>query len=107
MGKPFFVYILVCADGAYYTGHTDDIDRRLAEHEEGGWCAFTTARRPIRLVWCEEAQTREEAKEVEYQIKRWQPGQEGGTASGVTTTHSGASARKRFSAPRAVATAPL
>ncbi|WP_246047908.1 GIY-YIG nuclease family protein [Hankyongella ginsenosidimutans] len=31
----FWVYILQCADGSYYTGHTDDLDRRLAEHDNG------------------------------------------------------------------------
>jgi predicted GIY-YIG superfamily endonuclease len=71
MGKPFFVYLLICADGAYYTGHTDDLDRRVAQHQEGGYCAFTSLRRPVQLVWCEETQTRDEAKALELQIKHW------------------------------------
>ena len=71
MGQPFFVYLLICADGAYSTGHTDDLERRLAEHQDGGRCAFTSPRRPVQLVWHQETQTREEARALEAQIKRW------------------------------------
>jgi putative endonuclease len=71
MTKPFFVYMLICADGAYYVGHTDDLDRRVAEHDEGGRCLFTTPRRPVQLVWFTETMTREDAKEIEYQLKSW------------------------------------
>lgn len=71
MGKPFFVYVLRCADGACYVGQTDDLERRIAEHEAGGKCAFTTRRRPVTLAWCQDIPTREEAKAIEAQIKRW------------------------------------
>jgi predicted GIY-YIG superfamily endonuclease len=63
--------MLICADGAYYVGHTDDLDRRVAEHDEGGRCLFTTPRRPVQLVWSTETMTREDAKELEYQLKSW------------------------------------
>ena len=36
VSRPFFTYMLQCADGFYYVGHTDDLEKRLAEHEEGG-----------------------------------------------------------------------
>jgi len=71
VSKPFFAYMLRCADGSYYVGHTDDLQRRLAEHCDGGRCAYTTARRPVRLVWREEFATREEAKAVEFRVKGW------------------------------------
>ena len=71
MGSPFFAYMLRCSDGSYYVGHTDDLARRFAEHCDGGRCAYTTARRPVRLVWSQEFATREEAKEVESRIKGW------------------------------------
>ena len=70
MARPFFVYLLICADGAYYVGHTDDLDRRLFQHGEGQ-CAFTSPRRPLRLAWYEEVQTRAEARALEAQLKRW------------------------------------
>jgi putative endonuclease len=71
MSQPFFVYLLICADGAYYVGHTDDLERRVAEHQAGGFCSFTSPRRPVQLAWHQETQTREEARALEAQIKRW------------------------------------
>ena len=71
MGRPFFAYILRCSDGSFYVGHTDELTRRLGEHETGATCGYTAARRPVALVWCEEFQTREEAKATEAQIKKW------------------------------------
>ncbi|WP_415643152.1 GIY-YIG nuclease family protein [Sphingomonas antarctica] len=67
----FWCYILRCADGRYYTGHTDNLDRRIAEHRTGGFSDFTSRRRPVELVWNEYFQTRYEALEVERRIKPW------------------------------------
>ncbi len=71
MARPFFAYILRCSDRSYYVGHTDELARRLAEHEAGATFGYTAARRPVRLVWFEEFPTREEAKAAEAQIKKW------------------------------------
>ena len=71
MGRPFFVYMLRCADGSYYVGQTDDLDRRIAEHTEGGKCQYTTQRRPVSMLWAQEVPTREEARAIEAQMKRW------------------------------------
>lgn len=71
MGKPFFVYLLHCKDGSYYVGHTDELERRLAEHQAGEGCAYTRKRLPVALVWSSEFATREEAKEMEARIKGW------------------------------------
>ena len=67
----FWCYILRCSDGRYYTGHTDDLDRRIAEHNHGGFCDFTSRRRPVQLVWSEDFPTRLEALEAERRIKPW------------------------------------
>jgi len=67
----FWAYILRCADGKYYTGHTDCLDGRLAQHEAGGFCDFTSQRRPLQLVWSQEFPTRLEALEAEHRIKSW------------------------------------
>jgi len=67
----FWVYILRCSDGRFYTGHTDNLDRRVAEHQTGGYCDFTSRRRPIHLAWSEYFQTRLEALEAEKRIKPW------------------------------------
>jgi len=71
MAKPFFAYMLRCADGSYYVGHSDDLTRRIAEHWEGGRGGYTSKRRPLILVWSQKFSTREEAKAVEAQVKRW------------------------------------
>ncbi|MFO1269072.1 MAG: GIY-YIG nuclease family protein, partial [Rubrivivax sp.] len=59
--KPFFVYMLRCADGSYYVGHTDELERRIAQHRAGEIPGYTHERRPVELVWSQEAATREEA----------------------------------------------
>ena len=71
MSKPFFVYMLRCVDGSFYVGHTDDLDKRIEEHERGGKCLYTSQRRPLRLIWFDEFPTRDEAKAAEIQIKAW------------------------------------
>jgi tRNA/rRNA methyltransferase len=67
----FHAYVLRCADNSYYTGHTDDLDRRIAEHESGVIAGYTHNRRPITLMWSENFSTREEALAAELQIKNW------------------------------------
>jgi putative endonuclease len=71
MSKPFWVYILRCAEGSYYTGHTDDLDLRVAKHQLGEIDGYTSTRRPIELVYAQECATREEALSAELQIKGW------------------------------------
>ncbi|MGE3692425.1 MAG: GIY-YIG nuclease family protein [Novosphingobium sp.] len=63
--------MLRCADGKYYTGHTDDLERRIAQHHHGGHCEFTTPRRPVKLVWAETFSTRVEAIETEVRVGKW------------------------------------
>ncbi len=67
----FWVYLLRCADGRFYTGQTDDLDRRMAQHHAGGFCDFTSRRQPVALVWCESFQTRIKALDAERRIKPW------------------------------------
>ena len=51
---PFWTYILRCADGLFYTGHTEDLEVRLAQHERGHFnTCWTYKRRPVELVWSE------------------------------------------------------
>ena len=70
----FWVYVLRCADGKYYTGHTDDLERRLAEHQSGALPGFTSRRRPVELAWSEYFQTRIEALEAERVVGGWSRG---------------------------------
>ena len=67
----FWVYLLRCADGSYYTGHTDNLEGRLWQHQQGLACDWTRRRRPVELVWCEAAPTRLEAIAFERRVKGW------------------------------------
>ncbi len=68
--RPFFVYLLNCADRSYYCGHTDDIETRMQQHDlsESG---YVSTRKPFNLVWQGEFETREGAIAFEQQIKGW------------------------------------
>ncbi|MEH3102735.1 MAG: GIY-YIG nuclease family protein [Sphingomonas phyllosphaerae] len=67
----FYVYILRCADGSYYTGHTDDLEHRVAEHQSGTIPGYTHDRRPVELMWAQDFPSRIEALERERQVKDW------------------------------------
>ncbi len=65
-----YTYILECADGTYYCGWTNDIDKRLRTHNAGKGGKYTRARLPVRLVHLETFPTKEEAMAREWQIKQ-------------------------------------
>ena len=67
----FYVYMLRCADRAFYVGHTDNLEVRLQGHQDGSFSGFTSSRRPVVLVFSEEFGTRIEALQAERQIKGW------------------------------------
>lgn len=67
----FWVYILRCADNSYYTGHTDELGKRIGEHQNGLCDSYTAKRLPVELVFSQEFSTREEALTAEQQIKGW------------------------------------
>jgi predicted GIY-YIG superfamily endonuclease len=67
----FWVYILECADGSYYVGHTDNLEKRLAEHEQNTFKCYTSYQLPVKLVFCSEFSTRDDAFARERQIKGW------------------------------------
>lgn len=65
-----YTYILRCADGTYYCGWTNNLDRRLKAHNEGKGAKYTRSRRPVALVYYEAFSTKEEAMRREYEIKQ-------------------------------------
>lgn len=64
-----YTYILRCKDETLYTGWTNDIQRRLEAHNAGRGAKYTRARRPVKLVYLESFETKEEAMRREYAIK--------------------------------------
>ena len=67
----FWAYMLHCRGGKFYTGHTDDLERRMAQHQSGLMPGFTQVRHPLELVWSQDFQTRYEALEAEARVKGW------------------------------------
>jgi putative endonuclease len=67
----FYVYILKCDDNSYYVGHTDDIEKRIADHELNTYDCYTSTRLPIEVVYIQTFGTRGEALESERQLKKW------------------------------------
>ena len=71
-GMIYTVYILRCADGTYYTGVTNDLDRRVWEHQSGHDSrAYTFRRRPLKLVFQEHFPDVNQAIAFEKQVKGW------------------------------------
>jgi putative endonuclease len=66
----FWVYILTCSDGSLYTGITNNLEKRLAEHNSGLGSKYTRSRTPVALSYAEGASGRGEALRRENQIKR-------------------------------------
>jgi putative endonuclease len=69
MSKQNCVYILECNDGTLYTGWTNDIDKRLKAHNEGKGAKYTRGRRPLKLVYIENLESKSEALMRENKIK--------------------------------------
>jgi len=67
----FWVYIVRCADGSYYTGHTDNLEQRIAQHHSGEFGGYTATRKPVELVFVQECAAREEVLQAEQQLKGW------------------------------------
>lgn len=70
--KSYFVYILKCSDQSYYTGVTNEVERRVAEHQYGlNLKCYTYKRRPVILKFIEEFNDVKQAITREKQIKGW------------------------------------
>ena len=65
----FYVYILKCQDGTFYTGYTPDIKRRIKLHNAGRAAKYTRDRKPVRLIWCKEYRYFKKAFLEEKRIK--------------------------------------
>ena len=64
-----YTYIVECADGSLYCGWTNDLEKRIADHNDGKGGKYTRSRLPVKLVYFEEFETKEEAMSREWHIK--------------------------------------
>ncbi len=67
----FWAYMLHCRAGKFYVGQTDDLERRITQHQSGLMAGFTSDMQPVELVWAQEFPTRYEAVSAERRIKGW------------------------------------
>lgn len=67
--EPWFLYILQCSDGSFYTGIAKDLQRRFQKHNEGKGARYTRTRRPLTLLYQENCKGRAEALIRECAVK--------------------------------------
>jgi predicted GIY-YIG superfamily endonuclease len=67
--KGWLLYILKCKDGTLYTGITNDLSRRVQQHNEGTASRYTRGRKPVKVIYQEQCRSRSSALKKEYRIK--------------------------------------
>jgi len=67
----WYLYILECKDGSYYTGITKDIPRRIEKHNAGKGARYTRSHRPVKLIYFEEYEIESEVRKRELEVKSW------------------------------------
>ena len=67
--RTWTLYILRCDDGSFYTGMTNDLARRLNQHQDGRASRYTRSRRPVKIVYSESCISRSHALKREWEIK--------------------------------------
>jgi putative endonuclease len=67
---PFYVYILLCRDGSFYTGYTKNIDARTRLHASGKGARYTRMHKPKRVAYVELFDSRAKAMKREREIKK-------------------------------------
>ena len=65
-----YTYIIKCKDGSFYTGWTVNLENRIKTHNQGKGAKYTKYRIPVRLVYYEEYERKEQAMKREYAIKQ-------------------------------------
>ncbi|MFT4047802.1 MAG: GIY-YIG nuclease family protein [Solimonas sp.] len=68
--RPWFLYLLECADGSYYAGISPDPQARLKQHLNGSGAKYTRARKPLRIIAIEKHADRAAASVAEYRLKQ-------------------------------------
>lgn len=65
----WFVYILLCKDHTFYTGITNNLEKRFSDHKSGKGGRYTRSRKPVKLIYQEKYNTKSKALKREFQIK--------------------------------------
>jgi putative endonuclease len=67
---PYYVYILLCTDGSFYTGSTNNVPKRFNDHLTGHGARYTKSHKPERVIYQEEFSTKSDALKREAEIKK-------------------------------------
>lgn len=70
MNQKCYIYIVQCQDGSYYTGWTNQLEKRIKAHNNGKGAKYTKARKPVKLIYYETYSNKREAMKREYEIKK-------------------------------------
>lgn len=70
INKKFFTYILECSDSSYYTGWTDNLEKRLDSHNKGKGAKYTRSRLPVKIIYYEIFSSKQDAMKREASIKK-------------------------------------
>lgn len=65
-----YFYVLECGDGSFYGGYTNDLQRRIAQHNSGKGAKYTRARLPVKLIHAEAFDDKGDAMRAEYAFKQ-------------------------------------
>jgi len=65
-----YVYIVECSDSTFYTGWTNNLEKRIAMHSNGTGAKYTKGRGPVKLIYHEEFEDKKDAMKREYEIKK-------------------------------------
>ena len=69
MDHKAYMYVVECCDGTYYTGYTTDVKKRIAVHNSGKGAKYTRARLPVKLIYAQGFDSKEEAMSAEALLK--------------------------------------
>jgi putative endonuclease len=68
--QTWYIYIVQCSDKSLYVGYTNDVFRRIENHNAGRGAKYTRSRRPVQLIYSENYRTKSEAMRREWEIKQ-------------------------------------
>ena len=67
----WFVYVLLCKDGTFYTGITNNLEKRFSEHKSGKGGRYTRSHEPLKMIYSEQLANQSEVLKRESEIKSW------------------------------------
>lgn len=67
----WYIYILQCVDGSFYTGSTNNLEKRISDHQNGKGGKYTRSHIPVKLIYWENFETKSQALKREAEIKSW------------------------------------